>query len=55
MLCGSILERCNREDAKKAPGSYAVTWDASGMASGVYFYRLTAGRFVDTRKMILMK
>jgi PKD repeat protein len=37
------------------PGNHAVTWDASGFASGVYFYRLEAGDVAETRKMILMK
>jgi len=40
---------------RKAPGHYEVTFDARGLASGVYIYRLTAGSFVQTRKMILMK
>jgi len=38
-----------------APGEYTVNWDARGQASGVYFYRLSAGDFVTTRKMILSK
>lgn len=36
-------------------GSYSVTWDASNAASGVYFYRLTAGAFVQTRRMLLLR
>ena len=32
-----------------------VTWDASRVASGVYFYKATAGLYTDTRKMVLMK
>jgi len=32
-----------------------VTWDASSAASGVYFYKATAGTYTDTRKMVLMK
>jgi polyhydroxybutyrate depolymerase len=39
----------------KQPGAYTVQWDASGIPSGVYFYRLTAGEFVQTRKAVLMK
>jgi hypothetical protein len=40
---------------KKAPGSYQVTFNASGLASGVYLYRLTAGEFVQIRKLVLLK
>ncbi len=36
-------------------GNHSVTWDASGQASGVYFYRLQAGEFEATRKMLLLK
>jgi len=36
-------------------GSYMYDWDASGMASGVYLYRLEAEGYVETRKMVLMK
>ena len=39
----------------KAPGSYRVTWDATGMASGVYLARLQAGVSVDVKKIVLMK
>jgi len=36
-------------------GVHSVTFDALRLATGVYFYRLEAGNFVSTRKMILMK
>ncbi|HXF99221.1 MAG TPA: T9SS type A sorting domain-containing protein [Bacteroidota bacterium] len=39
----------------KLPGSYQVQWDASNFASGVYFYRLSAGQFVQVRRLVLMK
>jgi len=39
----------------KQPGTHALQWDAAGIPSGVYFYRLEAGRFVDTKKLVLMK
>jgi hypothetical protein len=36
-------------------GSYSYEWDASNLASGVYLYRLQAGEYVETRKMVLMR
>lgn len=39
----------------KNPGSYSVSFDASGLTSGVYFYRLSAGEFVETRRLVLLK
>ena len=39
----------------RMPGSYRVEWNADGLASGVYFYRLESGRFIQTRKMMLLK
>jgi hypothetical protein len=40
---------------RKAPGSYDVSFGASGLASGMYIYRLTAGPFVQSRTMLLLK
>jgi hypothetical protein len=40
---------------KQKPGNYEVTWDAYGFSSGVYFYKLSAGNYVETKKMILIK
>jgi hypothetical protein len=43
-------------DGEMPAGSYQVTWDARGLASGVYLYRLVTGRGVAaTRKMMLLK
>jgi len=42
-------------DEELSPGTYNATWGGSGMASGVYLYRLKAGSFVQTRKMLLMR
>jgi bacillolysin len=39
----------------KAAGSYSVTWDASGLASGVYFCRLTAGTATVSGRMYLLR
>ncbi|HTY39326.1 MAG TPA: YCF48-related protein [Bacteroidota bacterium] len=36
-------------------GSHSMTWDASFVPSGLYFYRLQAGEIVRTKKMILLK
>jgi Secretion system C-terminal sorting domain len=37
------------------PGSKTITFDASDLTSGIYFYKMDAGTFSTTRKMILMK
>jgi len=36
-------------------GTHSLTLNAAGLSSGVYFYRLTAGNFVDTKKLLLLK
>jgi len=42
--------------AKRQPGTYSVEWDASGLASGIYMYRLESNSgYSQTRKMILYK
>jgi hypothetical protein len=40
---------------RKDPGNYQVKFDATGLASGVYLYGLTAGESVQTSKMVLVK
>ncbi len=42
-------------NGKQNPGSYSVDFNAEGLPSGVYFYRLEAGEFVETKTMILLK
>ncbi len=42
-------------DEEKEPGSYTVTFDGSCLASGMYLYRLTAGGFTATKRMMLVK
>jgi hypothetical protein len=40
---------------RNSPGEHSVTWNADRVSSGVYFYRIVAGGFVQTKRMILMK
>jgi hypothetical protein len=40
---------------RKEAGIYEAVFNASGLSSGTYFYRLQAGTFVETKKMMLVK
>jgi hypothetical protein len=56
----SIYDLLGREVATlvnevKAPGEHSVAWDARGMATGVYFYKLQAGNFAQTKKLLLLR
>jgi hypothetical protein len=42
-------------DEFRKAGNYEMSFDASDLAAGVYFYRIQAGMFRDTKKMILVK
>jgi hypothetical protein len=55
-----VLDVLGREvvtlvNEEKTAGAYTVRWDASGVASGVYFYRLEAGSFVESKKLVLLQ
>ncbi len=39
----------------QAKGRYEITFNANGLSSGIYFYRLESGDFISTKKMILLK
>ena len=39
----------------KKPGSYTATWGSGNIPSGVYIYKLTAGNYEHTMKMVLLK
>ena len=42
-------------DGQLSPGTFKTEWDAGDMASGMYFARLTAGQYTETRKLMLVK
>ncbi|MDD5361999.1 MAG: T9SS type A sorting domain-containing protein [Ignavibacteria bacterium] len=50
---GRELQTLVNESLK--PGTYATTIDGSMLTSGVYFYRLTAGEYSETKRMVLIK
>lgn len=43
------------EDGAMQAGSHTVTWDAAGRPSGIYLYRLEAGKHTATQKMLLLR
>lgn len=42
-------------DEFQSPGPHSVTWDASQVASGMYFYKLASGEYSTTRRMTIIK
>jgi photosystem II stability/assembly factor-like uncharacterized protein len=52
-ILGRVVSTLVKEQLK--PGFYEVTWDASQYASGVYFYKLKAGDYSESKKMVLIK
>ena len=42
-------------DGVQPPGAYSVQLDASGLSSGIYFYRIQAGTYTQTRKLVVQK
>jgi len=42
-------------DGVRQPGYHEVVWDAAGLSSGVYFYRIHAGDYVALKKLMLIK
>jgi hypothetical protein len=46
----AILVNTNKE-----AGNYSVSFDASQLPSGVYFYKMQSGNYISTKKMILIK
>lgn len=52
MLGNEVAQLVNED---KPPGYYEVSFNASNLASGVYLYKLQAGNFVQTKKLVLLK
>jgi hypothetical protein len=52
-IIGREVRTLVKENIK--PGVYEVDFNATDLPSGVYFYKLTSGQFVDTKKMIILK
>ena len=52
ILGNLVAELVNEE---KSPGEYSVSFNASSLASGVYFYRIEAGNFVQSKKLMILK
>jgi hypothetical protein len=55
----SVYDVLGREAATlvnevKPPGTYSVQWNAAAAASGVYFYRLQAGSYTETKRLLLL-
>ena len=48
-------EVANLVNGEMAPGYYRIDFNGSNLASGVYFYRLQSGSFIDTKRMVLIK
>jgi hypothetical protein len=52
MLGNEVVSLLNEE---KQPGKYEIEFNASHLSSGIYFYTLRSGTFINTKKMILIK
>jgi hypothetical protein len=50
---GNEIETLVNEE--KPIGIYEITWYTEQLPSGIYFYQLQAGNFIETKKMVLMK
>ena len=56
VLGNDVVILVNEESATGGAGEYDVEFSAGGgLASGLYFYQLRAGKFIQTKKMILME
>jgi hypothetical protein len=49
------MEVSNLINEIKTAGNYSIRFDAKNLPSGIYFYELKTGNFMDVKKMILLK
>jgi len=52
-IIGRVVETLVNKEMK--PGSYEASFNGNALASGVYFYRMQAGSFVESKKLLLLK
>ena len=52
-MIGEVVEKL--VDNKMVAGRHKVEFDASLLSTGIYFYQLNAGTFVDVKKMMVIK
>ena len=52
-MLGNEIETLVNEE--KPAGTYELKWNAASLPSGVYFYQLRVGSFIETKKMLLLK
>jgi hypothetical protein len=53
-LLGKQINKLVNNEFQKA-GTYSITFNGSSLASGVYFYRLVSDKYVEVKKMVLIK
>ena len=52
LLGNEVATLVNEE---KPAGEYEIEFNAESLPSGIYFYQLNAGNYIDTKKMVLLK
>jgi len=52
VLGNEVAALVNQE---KPAGTYEIKFDATGLMSGIYFYRIQAGEFIQTKKMVYLR
>ena len=52
-ILGKEIETLVNEE--KSKGTYEISWNADYLPSGIYFYQLKSGKYIETKKMLLLK